>query len=184
MVILMPVETQHNMTANNLTSAEYKEFYGRYIKKIPGNLRLGILLEENRDEFLKFLERIAPENLDYAYAQGKWSIAEVLQHIIDVERIFQYRALCIAREPGIVLPGYDHEAYASTSKANRRTLHSLKDEFTAVRNSGIVMYESFSNEMLLNLGSVSGGNTSCRATGFIVAGHTLHHMEIIKEYYL
>ena len=184
METLTPVEIQLNMKANNLTSAEYKEFYGRYIRKIPGNLRLGILLQENRDEFLQFLEKINPKDLDYAYAEGKWNIAEVLQHIIDVERIFQYRALSIAREPGIVLPGFDHEAYVPTSKANRRKLDDFKNEFTLVRNSGIALYKSFSEEMLLSLGAIRGSDTSCRATGFITAGHTKHHIEIFEERYL
>lgn len=184
MVILMPVETPLNMRAEDLELAEYNEYYSKYLKKIPGQVKLGILLENNRDEFVNLLDQIAPENMDYSYAKGKWNLAEVLQHIIDVERIFQYRALSIAREPGIILPGFDHEAYVPASNANRRDINDFKQEFIAVRNASIALYKSFSGTMLLNSAKVSESETSCRATGFIVAGHTVHHIEMIKEHYL
>ena len=86
------------MIAKNLNSNEYNAYYDRYLQKIPGNLELGILLLENREEFLGLLDRIKPEDLSYSYAEGKWTVAEVIQHIIDVERIFQYRSLTLARE--------------------------------------------------------------------------------------
>jgi len=171
------------MIANSLNSDEYNAYYDRYLQKIPGNLELGILLMENREEFRSLLDRMKPEDLEYSYAEGKWTIAEVLQHLIDVERIFQYRALTIAREPGIKLPGFDHDAYVPVSLAKNRTLKDLKKEFKAVRNSGISLYKSFSEEMLNSKGFVSGSSTSCRALGFITAGHTKHHIEIFKEKY-
>jgi hypothetical protein len=172
------------MIANILNSDEYNVYYDRYLQKIPGNLELGILLLENREEFLRLLEKIKPDDLNYSYAEGKWTIAEVLQHLIDVERIFQYRALTLAREPGIKLPGFDHDAYVPASLAHNRTLKDLKKEFTAVRNSGISLYQSFSKEMLISKGFVGGSSTSCRALGFITAGHTKHHIEIFEERYL
>lgn len=184
MGILMPVETQLNMKARDLELIEYDEYYSKYLKKIPSQVELGVLLNENRDKFTNLLDQIAPENLNFAYANEKWSLVEVLQHIIDVERIFQYRALSIARDPGIVLPGFDHEAYVPASNASRRSLKEIKQEFIAVRNAGIALYNSFTREMLLNSTKVGGSETSCRAIGFIVAGHTVHHIEIIKENYL
>jgi len=171
------------MIASNLTSDEYNAYYDRYLQKIPGNLELGILLLENREEFLSLLDKLKPEDLKYSYAEGKWTIAEVLQHLIDVERIFQYRSLTLAREPGIKLPGFDHDAYVPASSAKGRTLKSLKKEFKAVRNSGIALYQSFTEEMLNSKGFVGGSSTSSRALGFITAGHTKHHIEIFKEKY-
>ncbi|WP_243729636.1 DinB family protein [Salegentibacter sp. 24] len=171
------------MIANSLESNEYNAYYDRYLQKIPGTLELGILLLENREEFLQLLDKIRPEDLKYSYAKGKWTIAEVLQHLIDVERIFQYRSLTLAREPGIKLPGFDHNAYTPMSSAQNRNLKSFKKEFKTVRNAGISLYRSFSKEMLERQGFVSGSPTSCRALGFITAGHTKHHIEIFKDNY-
>ncbi|SKB33656.1 DinB superfamily protein [Salegentibacter holothuriorum] len=171
------------MIANSLNSDEYNAYYNRYLKKIPGNLELGILLLENKEEFLSFLNKIKPEDLTYSYAEGKWTVAEVIQHLIDVERIFQYRSLTLARDPGIKLPGFDHDAYVPASSTRNRDIKSFKNEFKAVRDSGICLYRSFSEEMLLCKGFVSGSSTSCRALGFIAAGHTKHHIELFKENY-
>ena len=171
------------MIAKNLNYNEYNAYYDRYLQKIPGNLELGILLLENREEFLGLLDTIKLEDLSYSYAEGKWTVAEVIKHIIDIERIFQYRSLTLAREPEIKLPGFDHEAYVPASAAKLRSLKSLKKEFKAVRDSGISLYQSFSEEMLVRKGFVSGSATSCRALGFISAGHTKHHIELFKENY-
>ena len=171
------------MIASSLKSDEYNAYYDRYLQKIPGALELGILLLENKEEFLGLLDRMKPEDLKYSYAEGKWTIAEVLQHLLDVERIFQYRSLTLAREPGIQLPGFDHDAYVPASSAQNRNLKDFKKEFKAVRNAGISLYQSFSEEMLMSKGFVSGSSTTCRALGFITAGHTKHHIEIFKEKY-
>lgn len=171
------------MIVKNLKSDEYNAYYDRYLQKIPGNLELGILLLDNKEEFIGLLDKMKPEDLRFSYAEGKWTIAEVLQHLIDVERIFQYRSLTIAREPGIKLPGFDHDAYVPASSPQNRTLKDFKKEFKAVRNAGISLYKSFSEEMLKSKGFVSGSSTSCRALGFITAGHTRHHIEIFKEKY-
>lgn len=172
------------MITSNLKADEYNAYYDRYLQKIPGNLELGILLFENKKEFLSLLEKMNPQVLSYSYAEGKWTIAQVIQHLLDVERIFQYRALTIAREPGVNLPGFDHDAYVPASFAQNRTLKDLKKEFKAVRNAGISLYQSFSEEMLNSKGFVSESPTSCRALGFITAGHTKHHIEIFEGRYL
>lgn len=179
----MQVEIQLSMIASSLNSEEYNAYYDRYLQKIPGNLELGILLLENKEEFLGLMDKIKPEDLKYSYAEGKWTVAEVIQHLIDVERIFQYRSLTLAREPGIKLPGFDHEAYVPASYAENRNLKDFKREFKAVRNAGITLYQSFSEEMLMSKGFVSGSSTSCRSLGFITAGHTKHHIELFKENY-
>lgn len=171
------------MIADNLNPDEYNEYYDTYLKKIPGNLALGILLLESREEFLSLLDKMKPEDLTHSYAEDKWTVAEVLQHIIDVERIFQYRSLSLAREPGIQLPGFDHDAYVSASLAQNRNLEDFIEEFKAVRNAGIALYESFSEDMLKSKGLVNESATSCRALGFITAGHTKHHIELFKEKY-
>ncbi|MBZ9728987.1 DinB family protein [Salegentibacter sp. JZCK2] len=171
------------MIIKNLDSDEYNVYYDRYLQKVPSDLELGTLLLENREEFLRLLDKMKPEDLKYSYAEGKWTVAEVLQHLLDVERIFQYRSLSLARDPGVKLPGFDHDAYVPASSARNRKLKGFKKEFKAVRNAGISLYQSFSEEMLKNKGFISGSSASCRALGFITAGHTKHHIEIFKEKY-
>ncbi|MGY5849491.1 DinB family protein [Salegentibacter sp. F14] len=172
------------MKVSDLNKDDYHEFYQTYIDKLPGDKTLGGLLKENHEDLQEILSIITPEKLSFKYALGKWSLAEVLQHMIDVERIFQYRALCIARNDHTSLPGFDHNAYVPESDANQRELHSLKTEFKNVRNSGIDLYMSFSEEMLKRKAMVNNYNTSAGATGFITVGHTIHHLELLKKKYL
>ncbi|MDR9456188.1 MAG: DinB family protein [Salegentibacter sp.] len=172
------------MKVSDLNKEDYHEFYQTYIDKLPGDKTLGSLLKENQEDLREVLSIITPEKLGFSYAAGKWTLAEVLQHMIDVERIFQYRALCIARNDRTSLPGFDHDAYVPESDANRRDLESLKTEFKNVRSSGIDLYMSFSEEMLQRKGMVNNNTTSAGAIGFITIGHTIHHLEHLKEKYL
>ena len=114
----------------------------------------------------------------------KWTIKEIIQHIIDTERIFTYRALCIARKDKSLFPGYDQDDYAVNSEANNRSMISLMNEYKSVRLSSIILFESFSSEMLKRIGIASNSNLSPRAVAFITIGHENHHCEIIKERYL
>ncbi|WP_081211672.1 DinB family protein [Salegentibacter sediminis] len=172
------------MIVSELNKGDYHEFYQTYIDKLPGDKSLGSLLMENQRELEEVLSIITPEKLSFRYAPGKWSLAEVLQHMIDVERIFQYRALCIARNDKTSLPGFDHDAYVPASEANRRELEGLKEEFINVRISSIDLYASFSEEMLQRTGVVNNNKTSVGVIGFISIGHTLHHLELLKKKYL
>lgn len=172
------------MKVSDLNKGDYHEFYQTYIDKLPGDKSLGSLLKENQRDLQEVLSIITPEKLSFRYAVGKWTLAEVLQHMIDVERIFQYRALCIARNDKTSLPGFDHDAYVPASEANRRKLENLIVEFKNVRNSGIDLYASFSEEILQRNGVVNNNKTSVGAIGFITIGHTLHHLEILKKRYL
>lgn len=172
------------MKASELSSEDYHEFYQTYIDKLPGDKTLGSLLRENLKDLREILSIVTPEKLSYSYASGKWTLAEVLQHMIDVERIFQYRALCIARNDKTSLPGFDHDAYVPASEANRRSLKDFKEEFDNVRNSGVDLYESFSEAMLHRKGTVNDHPTSAGAIGFITIGHTIHHLKLLREKYL
>ena len=119
-----------------------------------------------------------------AYAEGKWTLKEMLQHIIDTERIFAYRALAIARKETATLPGFDENLYADNSNANSRTWDNLTQEIKAVRNSTKILFESFTEEMLQNNGNFSSSNGSANTLGFIIVGHVYHHIKIAKERYL
>ena len=133
---------------------------------------------------LDFIDSIPATKFDYSYAPGKWTLKELLQHIIDAERIFDYRALRIARKDETPLPGFDENSYAEHSKAARRDWSELKDEFRVVRRSSEYLFGSFDEDQLNATGVASNNSISVLALGFIVVGHALHHKKVIEERYL
>lgn len=171
------------MTKDDLSKNEYNPYYGTYIEK-AGSMSLHKGLKDNGDATIAFLESIPEEKLEYRYEEGKWTIKEIIQHLIDTERVFTYRALCIARKDKTLFPGYDQDEYASTCDANRRSMYSLMNEYKAVRLATIILFESFSDEMLVEIGTASNSNLSPRAVAFITIGHENHHSGVIRERYL
>lgn len=131
-----------------------------------------------------FFNSISESRTENGYAPGKWSIKDVLQHLIDCERIFGYRALCIARGEQKSLPGFDDEPYAQMAGAIHRKWHSLCEEFDLVRKSTKMMFESFNSQDLVRTGSANNHPVSPLALGYIILGHAAHHINIIKERYL
>src|SRR5690606_29744362 len=121
------------------------------------------------------IERLGSKELSMTYAPDKWTVAQVLQHMIDTERIFQYRALRIARNDSTPLAGYDQDAYVPVSAANERDVQSFLKEYNAVRQAGISLFESFTNEMFQRKGISNEQPLSAGAAGFIIAGHERHH---------
>ena len=163
--------------------SSFGEFYKNYISLVPQDevldaLRLSALHSSN------FWRSIPTVKGDYRYAEGKWSIKELLQHIIDTERIFSYRALAFARGEKTALPGYDENAYADNCLAESRGLEELVDELELVRKCTISLFESFEKSVLDNIGMASESNLSVRAAGFIIVGHEIHHINVVKERYL
>lgn len=163
---------------------EIDEFYLKYINLTQEDQELLPLLKKNQSEILNFFESIPDEKWNYKYGPDKWNILEVLQHLIDTERIFQYRALSFARNDINTLPGYDHNAYVPVSNATSRSSKDLINEFKLVRDAGIALFQSFDTTMLTRLGSMNGNPASARAIGFIIAGHALHHRNILIDRYL
>jgi hypothetical protein len=131
-----------------------------------------------------FLSSITEEKAAHSYAVGKWTIKEVLQHIIDTERIFSYRALCFSRGEKIVLPGFEQDNYAAVSNANSRTWHSLGNEFLILRQSTQTLFNSFTEEMLANEGVSNNHNNTVAGWGYAIIGHFYHHKKVIEEKYL
>ncbi|MBC7934659.1 MAG: DinB family protein [Rhizobacter sp.] len=121
---------------------------------------------------------------DYAYAPGKWTLKEMLQHMIDTERIFSFRALCFARKEIQNIPGFEEDDYAANSHAVGRSWESLCDELKAVRQSTRFLFESLSAEDWDHSGSANGRPTTVVAVGFMTAGHIYHHVNVIKERYM
>lgn len=172
------------MKRTDLSSTEFNAYYGNYINLVDENHQLVDALRKGEEQTIDFYGKIDQNKLKTAYSEGKWTILEVLQHLIDTERIFNYRALCIARGDKTEFPGYKQDDYVPHSKANARSLTSLLAEYSTVRKATISLFENLSKEDLKKLGRASNSPLSPRAAVFIIAGHERHHEKIIKERYL
>ncbi|MEZ4855970.1 MAG: DinB family protein [Gelidibacter sp.] len=171
------------MIAKDLTVGEYNPYYQTYIDKANA-LAIPEGLSANSKSVVAFFESIPKDKLEYRYAEGKWTIKELLHHIIDTERIFAYRALRVARKDKTPLPGFDENEYVLPAKSNDRSIESLLNEYKAVRQATLALFETFTNEMLIEIGTASNSPISARAIGFIITGHENHHCEVVKERYL
>lgn len=171
------------ITKSEITSKEFKDYYKLYLDRVSPNTKLFEALE-HQDELIKFFSSIPKEKLDFRYAPDKWTPKQILQHLIDTERIFMNRALRFAREDYTELPGYDENHYAEHCFSNSRTVADMLEEYKVVRTSSIYLYKSFNDRVLTNIGKASGGVFSVRVIPFIVCGHQKHHIHIIKERYL
>jgi uncharacterized damage-inducible protein DinB len=161
---------------------EYKPYYDRYISQLDGDDVLGIL-ERQIAEIHTLLEPLSAEQSQYRYAEGKWSVRGVVDHLIDLERIFGYRALCVSRGETQELPAFDENEYAAISDADRRDLPALLDELAGARRSNLTMMRRLDDAAWARIGRASGGPISPRALAFIIAGHQEHHVKILKERY-
>lgn len=159
------------------------EWYHGYVNRVKEE-DLHKAIKGNTQHALHVLRSIPEDRWSHRYAQGKWSIREMIQHIIDTERIFSYRALCIARGEKASLPGFDETSYGAVSKADRRSKEELLAEFETVRRSIEQLYESFDDEQLAAVGVANNNPMSVNAIGFIIPGHMQHHLNVLKERYL
>lgn len=172
------------MIKKDLQPTEYNAYYARYINKISDNTDLNTGLEDDKKKVIDFFLSIPEEKLEYRYQPEKWTIKELLLHIVDTERIFMYRLLRIARKDTTALAGFDQDIYVEPSQANSKSLEELIQEFTVTRLYTINLIKSISDENLMNLGTASDSTISARACAFILLGHSIWHIEIIKERYL
>lgn len=179
----MLVEIQPKMNSGNLNENEYAPFYSGYIKGL-GNVDLIEVMKTSEKDLLNTLSNLTEEQYLYRYAEGKWTIKELLLHIIDAERVLSYRALRFARKDSTDLPGFDEDWYVDHSFANDRPINDLLKEFSEVRAASLSLFKGFSDDMLKYSGTANGNPMSVRALGFIISGHALHHLRIIKERYL
>lgn len=171
------------MNSNQLPENEYSQFNATYIKAIE-NVELLEELEISLHDFIKFVQNIPLDKFDYRYAEGKWTIKDIIQHIIDAERIFSYRALRISRNDKTPLPGFEENEYVENTNSNGRSIQELLTEFSAVRHSNLLMFKSFSEEQLTRMGTASNHPISVRALGFLMIGHQKHHQRVFQERYL
>jgi uncharacterized damage-inducible protein DinB len=171
------------MTSNDLANNEFAPFYAGYIAAADTN-NANEELEICLHDFIRFVQNIPMDKFDYRYAEGKWTIKDIIQHLIDSERIFSYRALRISRNDKTALPGFEENDYVANTNANGRNLQSLLTELAVVRQSTLSLFKSFTEEQLLRIGVASNSTVSVRAIAFIIIGHQKHHQRIFQERYL
>ncbi|GIP51798.1 MULTISPECIES: DinB family protein [Paenibacillus] len=164
-------------------AGEYAVHFEPYIQKVPED-NLPSLLEKQVDEVIQRLGQITEEQGSYRYAEGKWSLKEVLGHISDTERIMSYRLLRIARGDTTPLPGFEENLFVSHAHADRQTVNALLQDFAAVRIATLSLIRQLDDEAWARIGTFSDHPGSARALAYIIAGHSIHHFDIIEERYL
>ncbi len=166
-----------------LNDNDYAAYYRPYMEGLPSSDIL-TFLENQRQEVLSFLQTIPEEKWDYAYAPGKWTIKEVCGHVLDSEIIFGYRTLCIARGEVAPLPGYDENSYVENGHYKDLDYQQIIQTWLKARALNLSLFESISEEAWHYVGTANNNLMKAGAVPFIIAGHTRHHMRIIKERYL
>ena len=163
---------------------EYPAYAIIHMKLLPDDGLLLKHLEDGFENVKKLILSLPEEKLLHKYAPEKWTIKELLVHIVDAERIYGYRALCFARNEKTPLPGFEQDDYVAFSSANERSIESILKEYQAVRSATIALFEGFDDEALSRHGIANENKATVRALGYDIAGHELHHTNIIREKYL
>ncbi|GAB4110318.1 MAG: DinB family protein [Thermoflexibacter sp.] len=163
--------------------SDYAEFYAGYISQVPEGDIISTL-KANQQATKALLESLAEEKANFAYAPEKWTIKEVIGHIIDTERIFAYRFLRMYRGDATPLPSFEQDDYVKNANTHKRTLASLSQELYIVRESNLLMLSDLDESKLDFQGTMSGKKATPRALLYILAGHEAHHINILKERYL
>jgi hypothetical protein len=170
-------------TIGRPVAGEYAPYHGGYVGEVPEGDVLS-LLERQGSETIALLRGVGEPKSGHRYAAGKWSVREVIGHLIDAERVFTYRALTFARGDSNALPGFDENGWAGLSNADTRTLASLIDEFSAVRAATLALFRSFGDVELARQGTASGHRVTVRGLLYVTTGHERHHVRILRERYL
>ena len=169
-------------TALRPSKTEYAPYYERYIALVPEEDIL-IALDQQLAETLILLRGVSEQHGAFRYEPDKWSVKEVLGHLIDTERIMAYRALCIARAERNALPGFEQDDYVKNGNFDSRSVSSLGREFEQVRRATISLFRNLDPEAWERSGKANNVDVSVRALAYIIAGHELHHKTILKERY-
>jgi len=162
---------------------DFSEYYRYYIDLVEHDNHIAAM-KDNRDRVVKFLKSIPEQKQGFRYAEGKWTPAEIVVHILDAERVFAYRALRISRGDETELPGYDHDAYVPAAQVGERKWKSIIKEYEAVRKATISLFKYLPDGVLDKGAICSGSRQTVRAIGYMIAGHELHHMRVLKHKYL
>ena len=163
--------------------SEYPPYCEGYISRVPDGDILGILGKQ-LDDTLALIKTIPEARGDSRYAEGKWSVKEVIGHVIDTERVFAYRALRFARGDATPLAGFEQDDFVRGAAFDKRSLSDLADEYEHVRRATISLFANLDAEAWSRKGSANNNETSVRALAFIIAGHERHHVEVLRTRYL
>jgi len=168
---------------NRPETHEFAPYYNTYISLIEDNAVLTVL-DAQTAEIRAIFSDVSEDKGSYAYAEGKWTIKELLSHLIDGERIFAYRILRISRGDETPIEGFEQDDYIETSNANNRLFADLLDEFDHERRANLLLVKNLTEEASLRIGTASNNPVSVRALVYIMAGHVKHHVAILQERYL
>jgi len=158
-------------------------YYKDYTRQVLGN-DLNIELKLQKAKYVQFLNEISESKEQYAYEKGKWTVLQVLQHIIDTERVMSYRALRFARNDQTELPGFEQDNFANEDGSADKNMMSIVNEFVAVRSATIEQFKNFNQTQLARIGVTSNQEVSVAGLGFIIVGHAIHHQSVLKDKYL
>ena len=163
--------------------SEYAPYYQDYVNQVSEDEILPVMRSQ-MDELDVLLDRLTPEQETYRYAEGKWSIREIVGHLIDGERVFGYRLFCIARGEKQNLPGFDQDDYMLTASYHEMALEDLLSELRLIRLGNLAIMRTLDEAAWNRLGTANQSPVSVRALAFIMAGHLRHHMNVLRERYL
>jgi uncharacterized damage-inducible protein DinB len=161
---------------------EYAPYFGRYISE-AGSTDPLTTMRQQLETTAALFAAVGESRAGHRYAPGKWSIRQMLGHLADSERIFSYRALRLARADATPLPGFDENDFVAAAEFDSRPLASLIEEWRSVRRASLTLFENLGDEALRRRGAVSGGPMSARALAWVIAGHELHHLAVLRERY-
>ncbi len=162
--------------------AEFAPYYGRYVSLVP-EPDIAAAMREQVLHVRRVAAVVTLEKETYRYADGKWSIREVVGHMIDAERVFGYRAFCISRKEGAPLPSFDENSYVAQSLYDQRPLSDLLEEFAVLRNANLAFLRRLSDSQWKNVGTASSSTVSVRALVYIMVGHVRHHLNVLRDKY-
>ena len=170
-------------TTNRPDATEYDPYYGKYVTLVPAGDVVAVLCSQI-EETLALLLSVPEERGGFRYAPGKWSVKELVGHLIDSERIFSYRALRFARDDKTALPGYEQDDYVRGGSFNAVPLDELAAEFASVRQATVFLFKHLDDGAWARRGLANDSEVSVRALAHIIAGHELHHRRILRDKYL
>lgn len=172
------------MQLQSIQPNEYNSYYKRYFEQLSPTTALIDGFEQGKANIFQFFEAVPESKLYYQYAADKWTVKEVLQHLIDTERIFSYRAFRIGRGDQTPLANFDQDTYIAPARANEKSRADLLQEYEAVRNNSLILLKSLTDEDLSTVGLASSHPMSARAAAFMILGHEIWHVNIVKARYL
>jgi len=162
---------------------DYAPYTIAYIGLVPDDGQVLRHLEDNLQVMIDLVRGIPEDKLAWSFAEGEWTVKEILMHVIDSERIFGYRTLRIARNDTTPLPGFEQDDYVPYSYANERSLDDILDEYAAVRRATLTLLHSLHEDDLARVGTTSGFRTTVQALVYIITGHEMHHINSIRDNY-